>query len=119
MSSTITKTKTKNITTLDDIKHKKPIEYVLNLTKTLKDADEEIKDFKKHYMSIKHKNKVIIEGLLTKIRELEKIREHNENLLRELGTKDEIINNYNDDMENVCNETMKSLKSFKSKDDEV
>lgn len=119
MSRTITKTK--KVNTLEDIKEDNinPVQYVLKLSSTLQNTNEEIKSLRRELKANKHKNTVVVQGLLNRIRELEQIKAHNEKLLKELGAKEEYIQNMNDEMNNAFKEANKSLRSYKSTDDEI
>lgn len=115
MSKTITKQKS-NIKTFEDLEEDKqyqPKELVLKLSTTLKEADDEIKQLRRELRNNKHLNKIVIDGLIARIHELEKIKEGNEKLLLELGAKQEYIDNANDELRNINKITINSLKNYK------
>jgi len=128
MSKTITKQKNK-IHTLNDLNNNdddenvsyQPKELVLKLSSTLKEADDEIKKLRRELRDNKHLNKIIIDGLLSRIKELENIKASNEKLLLDLGAKQEYIDNANEELNNINKISMNSLKNYKpsyNKDDE-
>ena len=129
MSKTITKQKNK-IHTLSDLNNNEdeaednnyqPKELVLKLSTTFKEADDEIKKLRREIRDNKHLNKIIIDGLLNRIKDLETIKANNEKLLLELGTKQDYIDNANEELNNINKISINSLKNYKpnyNKDDE-
>jgi hypothetical protein len=119
MSKTETKQKTN---TLKSIEENKPIELVIKLSNTLKTTDEETRILRRKIRDLnaeKYEDEILIKGLTNRIKELEKMKIDYEKMLKDLGTKEEVIKTENDELDNICNTATATLKSFKTTDTDI
>ena len=118
MSKTQTKQKIHTIQTVEDKKEaNKPVELVIQLSNTLKNTDEEIKTLRKKIRDLnseKYEDELLIKGLTGRIKELEKLKTDYEKLLKDLGTKEEVIKTANDELNNICDTASATLRNFKT-----
>lgn len=116
------KTGTKQrISTIEEQKNK-PVELVIKLSNTLKSTDEEIKTLRKKIRDLnadKYENEILVKGLTNRIKELEKIKADYEKMLKDLGAKEEIIKSTNEELNNICNTASKTLKDYKTNNNEM
>ena len=123
MSKTQTKQKIHTIQTVEDKKEaNKPVELVIQLSNTLKNTDEEIKTLRKKIRDLnseKYEDELLIKGLTGRIKELEKLKTDYEKLLKDLGTKEEVIKTANDELNNICDTASATLRNFKTTDKEI
>lgn len=113
------------ISTLQKMKEEqenKPVDLVIKLSNTLKSTDEEIKTLRKKIRDLnsqKYEDEILIKGLTNRIKELEKIKAEYEKMLKDLGAKEEIIKSTNEELNNICNTATKTLKDFKTSNNEI
>jgi len=124
MSKTQTKHKINTIQTIEENKKEtnKPVELVIQLSNTLKNTDEEIKTLRKKIRDLnseKYEDELLIKGLTGRIKELEKLKTDYEKLLKDLGTKEEVIKTANDELNNICDTASATLRNFKTGDKEI
>jgi hypothetical protein len=122
MSKTESKQKINTLKSIEGKEENKPIELVIKLSNTLKTTDEEIRILRRKIRDLnaeKYEDEILIKGLTNRIKELEKMKIDYEKMLKDLGTKEEVIKNKNDELDNICNTATATLKNFKTTDKDI